>query len=251
MESKTSFNDKIKRGRLPFLIAIIKNELAKNSDPIYNVGIHFVEGPTGVGKTLYLNHTARTLINKDGFVLSNRDQFYHKNIFAFDTSEVWNDGEMKFRLPYYIDDIGKCKGLIFDEINKTFNRRLNRYLSYNDIFIPLVDWAVGHRHDQIPRLYFIGQALELQDTQIQSIMYYKHKIRSKKHYWYYFWKEELLLVKAPKKLRIKHFIKDDETGDFVKFATTTVKLSIDDLITFNTHGFASDHAGLPVYNKLK
>ena len=239
--------DKSHRSRPFFWLKIVLYWLFSSNNALYNNGIHYFDGNTGSGKTLLANIIINNLIKKNGFFYANCDEFFNENVFPLDVLKIFSDGRQKFRLENYIPEIGKNKGLVFDEINRVFNRRLNRTAVYNDIFIPLVNWCVRHRHDKIPRIYFIGQALELQDTQLQSIIRYKHLISSKKKYYYYFWKNELYLVRAPKKIKIVHMIKNKEKDIFKKFGKSKIKVNVSDLLSYNTYGFEEESKSLPTY----
>lgn len=152
----------------------------QNKTPLYNNGIHLFEGPTGAGKTLLMNIVARNLLKGDGFFLTSKDEFYHDRIKNFDLKEIFSKGKINYQLPNFLPELGHNKGVIFEEINWEFNRRMNKQTSYNEMFLPLIEFCVGHRHAKIPRVYFIGQDSDLQDTQLQSIIKYRHIIKSKK-----------------------------------------------------------------------
>ena len=244
-------NKQFKKSRPVFWFHILINWLMQRKNPMFNNGIHYIDGNTGTGKTLLMNIVQRQLLKDTGFMYSNVNEFYSDRVKNFEMVDIWNEGETKFQLPSYIPELGSNKGLIFDEINRIFNRRLNRTNVYNDIFVPLVNWCVTHRHKRIPRIYFIGQNVELQDTQLQSIIRYRHIVNSKKKYFYYFWKNELILIRAPYKIKVEHTIINKATNQFKKFASTKFKVTIQDLLTYNTYGFENDTADLPVYNDFR
>lgn len=247
INEQTKQTRKFKRSRPVFWWNILLNELGANKNPLYNNGIHYLDGPTGSGKTLVMNIAQQTLTSNKGFMWSAVDEFYSDKIKVFDMYDIWKDGKMQYKLPHFLPGLGGCKGMIFDEINRIFNRRLNRLNIYNDVFIPLVNSMVTHRHLRIPRIYFIGQALELQDVQLQLIIRYQHLIQSKKRYYYYFWKKDLILIKAPYKIKVTHMIKDKTKEKFIPFGKTIFKVSLKDLLSYNTYGFETDTNNLPVY----
>jgi hypothetical protein len=240
-------NERFKRSRLVFWFQVLKMLLLNSNNPIYNNGIHLIEGSTGTGKTLLMNIIQTNLLQKKGFMWSNVNQFYTSKVKNFDMANIWNNGKTQYVLPKKLEGFGNCKGIIIDEVNRLFNRRLNRTNIYNEIFIPLVSDIVRHRHLGYPRIYFIGQAEDLQDTQLQSIIRYRHLVKSKKRYYFYFWHNELKIIKAPYKIKIEHLIKDKKTDNYKKYKTTKIKVSIKDLMSYNTYGFAADYNDIPTY----
>jgi len=235
-----------KNSRLVFWFKLFGLWMKNDKNALYNNGIHYIDGSTGVGKTLVMNIVLNRLLKKTGFMFSSIDEFYNPNVKLIDVSKIWNNGKTNYRLPYYYETMGYCKGMIFDEINQIFNRRMNKLTAYNDIFIPLINWCVKHRHKKIPRLYFIGQDLELQDTQLQKIIRYQHVVESKKRYYYYYYRNELIMVQAPKVIKITHYIKNKNGNGFAKFSKTKIKVRIQDLISYNTYGFSNDNDDLPI-----
>lgn len=247
-ETKWSF----KRSRIFFMIQVIAKLLKKKSNPGMAPGIHYIDAPSGGGKTLYMNYLARKMLDDGGFMWANIQEFDHSRIFTFNVKKVWNNGEQLYRLNNYLEP-HYCKGIIFDEINRMFNRRANREKQYNDIFIPMINSMVTHRHDGFPRIYFIGQNVLLQDTQIQSILKWKHMVSCKFKYFYVYWRNELKLVRAPHRIIVTHYKKmgTDESDHAIWKKVTMDKIEIDEnvLNSYNTFAFSKITEALPLYQK--
>lgn len=135
----------------------------------------------------------------------------------------------------------KLYGIIFDEINREFNRRNNRQREYNEAFTGLIEFLVSHRHQDVPRVYFIGQKLELQDTQLQSLFKYQHDIiRTTRRPKYWFYKDKKHLEFIPTKLDIVNRVKsiDDE---FIELNCVRCKITRENLETYNTKALADEY----------
>jgi len=257
MKYKTKWSPK--RSRIPFGIKVLIKWIQGKPGPLYANGVHYIDSSSGGGKTLLMNYIACHLIEKDGFMWSNIDEFDHPRIKAFDIEKLYSNGEANSKLSNVLeikreDHTTKhySKGIIYDELNRYFNRRMNRSRDYNDIFIPLVSDTVIHRHLGHPRIYFIGQSLMMQDTQIAQVAKYRHYVKAKFRWRYYFYRNELRMVYAPYKIKVINFIKTgiDPKGEPI-FKEMRHKLVIripaHYLETYNTHAYADTVKDLPDY----
>ena len=227
----------LNRSRIHFAFRVVGKWFTAKSSLLTAGGVHYIDSSSGGGKTLLMNYILRNLLVKGGFFWTNIDEFNHPRVLTFDINRLFKDGEMKFRLnrtAEFTNSKGDpivhyCKGVIYDELNGFFNRRNNRQSDYNSRFVPLVKNTVIHRHLGLPRIYFIGQSLMLQDTQIQQILKYRHYVQAKFRWRYYFWRQELRLVFAPYKLKIDHFKKMgiDEQGNAIFKKLKSEKIKID------------------------
>ena len=231
-----------KQNIFTWLWQVIKG-LFKKSNIYTALGAHLVSGYMGSGKTLFVNQL-RNAIDKDKyFVLSNIKEF--NDVKTFNLNDIFFDGEQKKSFPTTDEKGRKLWGIIFDEINLTFNRRNNRTRDYNDVFTGLVEFLVSSRHQNIPRVYFIGQKLELQDTQLQSLFKYQHDIiQTKRFPFYWFYKMFYHIEYIPRKLVIVNRVKsiDDE---FIELNVGKVKILKSSLLTYNTKALGEAYAQLP------
>jgi len=242
-----------KRNRLKFWALIIKYKIRYLfSNPLYNNGVHLIEAPSGTGKTLLMNIIIQNTVDADrDFMYCNINQFEASKVQPVDIFDMFQDGMQKYRLALNIND-RRCKGLIIDEINANFNRRLNSRKAYNDIFVGLMEFAVTARHQGLNKLYFIGQDIALQDGQLQQIFKYRHLIYATKRYNYKLYLDTGEVALLPKKLKVIHFVK---TGDkdprgmpiFVPFKTTKIRVDYDKHVkTYNHKGYAQKYSTLPI-----
>ena len=248
----------LKRSRLGFTFRVLVHWFTRSNNPLYANGNHYIDSTSGGGKTLLMNIIIRNSTQRGGFYWANKDEFNNnKRVLIFDIKKLFSKGEQNFRLDPVVEIGGKnnyCKGAIWDEINHQFNRRNNKNKDYNEIFIPLIDQTVTHRHARIPRNYFIGQSIDMQDTQLTQIIKWRHFVKAKYKYYYYYWRNELKLVYAPKKLIVDHYKKMgiDENGNsiFKKISRSKIKVKPIHLETYNTFAFESNYLALPSYNEL-
>lgn len=213
--------------------------------PLYRRGTHIITGYVGSGKTLLVNRLINTIDSDKYFFISNLDEFKQENVYHYDIWELFSNGEQISKLPTRDKKGRKLYALILDEINLKFNRRLNRTTSYNNQFVGLVELLVSSRHQGINRIYFIGQKLELQDTQLQSLFKYCHNIILNKTKAYYeLYLDSGAIVYAPKKLFFENYIKnfDDE---FESEDIRCAKITYNDLSTYNTYGLKNIYENLP------
>lgn len=231
-----------------YIYNIFKN-LFKPRDIITAPGSHIITAYPGGGKTLLANKIINMFESDKYFFYTNVDEFKQNNIKVIDLKEIFKDKKQVKRLAKRDENGRKLGGIIFDEINLNFNRRVNQSKDYNDLFIGLIEMVVTHRHQGIPRLYFLGQKLELQDGQLISLFKYQHDIikkRSHYRYWKYY-KDGAQLV--PTKLFVMHKLKViDETGEhFADYKREKYKVNWFDLESYNTLGLAGTYEKLPVY----
>lgn len=233
-----------KRNIFVWLFLIIKYWLNKLS-LLHATGTHIITGYMGSGKTLVQNKIIRDVDPSKYFFLSNIAEF--EGVKTFNIEDLFSDTEQKKTLPL-IDEYGRrLYGVIFDEINLQFNKRLNRTKDYNNLFIGLVEFLVSSRHQGIPRIYFIGQKLELQDTQLQSLFKYQHdiiKTKRKPKYWFYY--DNGYISFLPHKIILMNRCKSEEVQDqFIDVRKQKIKVKEKDFKTYDTHALAKNYLTLP------
>lgn len=226
------------------IISFIKRLFGKSL--LFANGSHIVTSYPGGGKTLLASHIINSVDSESNFFLSNMAEFPgYDNCYTFDINDIFKDGEQVKSFPT-IDHKGrKIYAIIFDEINLNFNRRMNRTSDYNDIFMGLVEFIVTHRHQDIPRIYFLGQKLELQDTQLQSLFKYQHDIYKCRRWARY--KPYNLgdpLIWYPVKLKIMERVKglDDQ---FTEAGKTKIKISLEECKKYNTKYLGKTYQAKP------
>ncbi len=224
-----------------WLFLIIKGLFSRGS--IYHAnGAHLISGYPGSGKTLFMNQLRNSVDNEKYFFLSNIKEF--DGVKTFNLEDIFSNGEQIRSFPTVDEKGRKLYAVIFDEINLQFNRRMNKSSDYNNLFIGLIEFLVSHRHQDVPRVYFIGQKLELQDGQLQSLFKYQHDIiRTKRWpaYWYY--KENKKVVFIPRKIDIVNRVKsiDDE---FLELNMQRIKIERNSLTTYNTKALGEQYSKL-------
>lgn len=232
-----------------YALAYIKNIFTADN-LMHTLGTHIITGYPGSGKTLLMNRIINSVDSDKYFFYSNIDEFNQDNVFKIDINLLFDEKKQQYKLKEWV---GKRKlyGLILDEINLNFNKRINQSKEYTNVFIGLVEMIVTHRHQNIPRIYFIGQKLELQDTQLLSLFKYQHDIiKTKKRfkYWKYY---KDYLQKIPVKLTIMHRCKtiDDNFTDYKK---EKIRINWHDLESYDTLALRKNYINLkeyPVYIK--
>lgn len=246
----------LKRSRVHFAFKVIGKWLTIQPNVMMNTGCHYIDSSAGGGKTLLMNWIIRNLLSTGGFFWTNINEFHHDRVKSFDLYKVWGSGLQHYKLDNKLPNSEiRCKGIVFDELNRFFNRRQNKQREYNDVFIPLVSSLATHRHDGYPRIYFIGQAVMLQDTQVMQLIKYRHYVTAKFRWRYYFFRNELKMVYAPYKLKIDHFKKIgiNENGDPIwkQIAKSVVKIDPVYLETYDTTAFSQLTDDLPKYSERK
>lgn len=228
-----------------WLFLVIRNLFIKDNDLLYSLGSHIITGYPGAGKTLLAEHIINSVDSEKYFFLSSKEEFYNDNVYNFRLEDIFKENEQKRSFPLLDDKGRQLYAVIFDEINLDFNKRLNRKAEYNDVFIGLIEFIITHRHQDVPRIYFIGQKLELQDTQLQSLFKYHHDI-IKKRLWPKYKPFNLTgnLIYYPVKLKIKHYIKDDN-DELLEIGKEKIKISLDDCKKYNTKALGQRYKKLP------
>jgi len=245
----------LNRSRFVFGVNAFAKFLKGHGDLLYSTGVHFIHGAGGSGKSLLMNIILNELLKNGGFVWCSLDEFDHDRVRYFDVNSMFKDGKQQFRLNKFLTINGKtekCVALIVEELNYQFNRRLNKTADYNNTFIPFMSYLVTSRHRLTDRVYMIGQSLLLQDGQIPTIVKVRHDVRSKKGWWYQFWREDLKMIFAPKQLKVTHYVNNGCSPDGnVTWAKIKKPSKIDvtyrDLTTYRTHAMEFDDDGLPKY----
>lgn len=228
-----------------YIYNVFKNML-KGGGLLYAGGSHIITGYPGSGKTLLMNHIINSVDSDKYFFYTNIDEFNQDNVYKVDLDKLFNEKKQIAKLPTRDKNGRYLYGLILDEINLNFNRRINQTKEYTNLFIGLIELVVTHRHQHIPRLYFIGQKLELQDNQLISLFKYQHDIVQNKkrfRYWFYYDKH---VERIPIKLKIIHRIKDIN-DEFIEFDKEKVKIKWYELGTYNTYALQKVYNELPEY----
>lgn len=230
-----------------FCLKVILSIFKRNKG-IKSNGTHFIAGLPGSGKTLLVNSIINEFDKEKYFFLSNLKEFNQENVYSFKMTDIFSDNTQIKSFPL-IDHKGrKLGGIIFDEINLHFNKRLNRKGEYNDIFVGLIEFLVSHRHQGVPRLYFIGQKLELQDTQLVSLFKYYHDIvRTKRvpKYWHYLANHKVV-VWLPFKIKYLTYTKDiNDEFKLIKERPFVKKIRKRDLLSYDTKALGKLYKDLP------
>lgn len=254
--------------KIPFyfkkLIRIIL-DLFRKSNILYSKGTHIITGYPGSGKSLLMSHIINNVDKNKYFWLCNLKEYHQENVYNFNLEDVFNDKMQLKRFPTKDAKGRKLYGVIFDEINLSFNKRDNRSKEYNSLFIGLMEFLVSRRHQGIDRVYFIGQKLELQDTQLMSIFQFQHDIYFKKETYLYYYRRYLLspyyeflkhykyederkffkgFIKTPKYVKLVNLYKSIE-DEFLPYDELKITFDLFDLELYDTHVLKQD------YNKLK
>lgn len=213
-------------------------------------GAHIITGYPGCGKTLLAEKIINEVDASKYFFITNIDEFYNENVYHYNVFGLFYETKQIKKLPIRDEKGRKLYGLILDEINLKYNRRLNRSKDYNNSFVGLIELLVTHRHQKIPRVYFIGQKLELQDGQLQSLFKYWHNIiYNKLRPSWKFYKNGKGYVIVPKKLFIENFIKSYQDEYLQDENISIVKISYEDLTGYNTYGLAETYEQLPTLKR--
>lgn len=236
-----------KRNYITYIAALTRHIIKQRRTNIlhYN-GLHLIAGGTGSGKTLLSSIILNKIIpdndSNNAFFWSNIDQYDKNKTKILNLNDVFYDGEQQKRLYNR-----GCKGMILDEINLNFNRRNNGKKSYNDVFMGLIELSITHRHQGIPRIYYIGQSEELQDIQLQHIFRYKHVVKKRSKWSYYFYNVDGVIMTIPKYLIVTSYIKNDNR-EWIFAKRQKIKITIADLEKYNTFGFSNRLLDKPIYN---
>jgi len=248
-----------KRSRILFFLKVFWKWLQGKPSALYAPGWHLITGFTGGGKTLLMNIIQIRILLSGGFGWSNIDEFFSPKIKTFEIREMFKDGDQKYRLNKFITRDGKkerCKLVIIDELNREFNRRMNKSSIYNNVFVPMIAWIVTIRHQLCDRGYLIGQSVLLQDGQISAVVQWRHDVSPSKRWQYYFFREKGLMLYLPKYLKVTHFKNGgpDNSGNIIWIPMkhiSRIKVHPKDFETYNTYAFAEMFSKLPEYSERK
>lgn len=224
---------------------LVLKAIFKKGNLLMAKGVHLISGYMGSGKTLLASHLINEIDSTKYFFLSNLAEF--NDVKSFDLADIFYDNEQNKSFPLYDERGRRLYAIILDEINLKFNKRLNKKADYNDMFIGLQSFLVTARHQGIDRIYFIGQKLELQDTQLISLFKYQHDIYKTKrfpYYWYYY--ENNYIEFVPRKLKMINRVKAlDNSNEFVDISKSKVKICYSDLVNYNTKFLGNEYSKLP------
>jgi len=209
--------------------------------PIDKNGIHCISGRTGSGKTLLASVISRKLSEQGITVYSNSR--FNNRVKTFDITDHFDDFEIKKPLENGV--------VVFDEIQKDFNKRLNQRGEYNSVFIPLVEWLTTHRHHGIKKVYFITQSWDRLDVQLQDLIHRVHFVWSSFVPSYKHWIRHKAMPPFVRPYTLKFYSrhKEDFTKDdfdrYVKKGKINYRppkkfkerVTIEELIDFETYAF--------------
>lgn len=137
---------------------------------IMRPGIHAIIGDTGGGKTLLAHLTAERHRRKKRHCVSNSK--FNRWIKKINITDHFSDYAVKKPLENCV--------VWFDEIHRDFNKRENRKTEYNSVFIPLIEWLVTHRHNNVYAVYFMALSWDRLDVQFQDLIQKAHFVWPKK-----------------------------------------------------------------------
>lgn len=237
---------------IAFILSIIKMWL---TEPIRRRGLHAIIGDTGDGKTMTANILSREL-HANGWTVFSNSQF-NDIVHEFDIDKFFKDGKQ-------IRPLYNCV-LILDEIQHEFNKRMNKTKEYNDVFVPFIKMVTTHRHDGIVKIYFLTQAWDNLDVQIQRLIHRVHIVKARQFPSLYEWlrKDSFKTTIRPTAIKVNSFRKDafmtsdyekyvNRHGEIVhkKFSKYTIPVSINTLMEYNTHAFKGRAFGVdaPTWN---
>lgn len=215
------------------------------------IGSYIITGYPGAGKGVLTSHLIQNIDPNKYFFYSNIDEFKTDNVKVFDLDKVFYDGKQQAQFPRKDEKGRRLYAVIFDEINLNFNRRINQKREYIDKFLGIMEFITTHRHQGVPRVWFLGQKIELQDTQLKSMFKYQVDIigsRKKAPYWLF--KETGVLSYVPFKLKIVQKIKG-QNDDFLQVSKLKkIKMLKRDIENYNDKALSSNYSSLPyVQNK--
>ena len=216
---------------------------------IMRPGIHAITGDTGSGKTLLASIISTRFAKNGRKVYAN--SAFNKRVKVFNLNDIFDNMDMISDELIKKDD-EPPKVVIFDEIQRDFNKRMNRKREYNDIFIPLIEWLATHRHNGITHVYFITQSWNRLDIQLQDFIQRVHMVTGRKRPSFAVWlrdKKWRPIVRPYKILFYSRRKKDMEMDDiqqyvnrkreiaYKKIRPSKIKVELSDLVDFNTHAF--------------
>lgn len=222
--------------------------------PVYKRGIHCISGDTGAGKTL-LAHLVTKKFKKKGIPIISNSAF-SPHVKVIDIEDYFDDYEQKKPLENCI--------VVFDEIQRQFNKRQNRKNDYNAVFLPLIEWLTTHRHNGVIIVYFLTQSYNQLDIQLQNLIHRVEFVFSAPKPDFKIWlrDKKFRVLSRPKKVwYYSKRKKDIDQGDIQKYIMSSEKrvhnkyvnwrgkqiykktpkyyepVSLADLETFNTYAF--------------
>ena len=216
--------------------------------PIRKRGIHAILQETGGGKTITAHLIDKELVKQGWSVYSNSP--FNEYVKTFNIEEYFGGGEQ-------LKPLNNCI-LILDEIQHDFNRRMNRQKDYNDIFMPFIKMLTTHRHDDIVKIYFLTQAWEQLDIQLQRLIHRVHIVKVRQFPSLYEWlrRKKWRTNIRPTAVKVHSFRKSafqlsdyekyiDKSGDmkYKRPKKYTLNVRIKDLIDFETHAFKNKAYG--------
>ena len=235
-------------GKARWLKLKITNLFQRKPPNLTALGSYLITGYPGAGKNLLLSY----LINKVEEIYPGKYFWYcsvpgeynQKNVFGFNMKDIFDDKEQISRFPLKKGN-RVLYGVIFDEINREFNRRDNTTTRYKERFLGFSEFLVTHRHQGVPRVYMIGQKKELQDTQIISLAKMQLDIiHTRRRNTYSFYKKTGTTNKIPVLLKIKLF-KKDWNDQYAPAGLVKIKPRTKDLLSYNSLALAEKYSKLP------
>ena len=224
--------------------------------PIRKRGIHAILQETGGGKTITAHLLDKEILKKGWTVYSNSK--FNDYMKPFDLEEYFGGGEQ-------LKPLTNCI-LILDEIQHDFNRRMNRQKDYNDIFMPFIKMLTTHRHDNIVKVYFLTQAWEQLDIQLQRLIHRVHIVKARQYPSLYEWlrRKSWRTNFRPTSVKVHSFRKSafqlsdyekyiDKKGDmkYKRPKKYSISIRIKDLVDFQTHAFKNKAYGKSSVDKKK
>lgn len=209
--------------------------------PAKRPGIQAICGDTGAGKT-FLAYMLAVYWSQRGYKIYSNSKFCHL------VNEIKIDDHYS---NFQIKKPMKNGVFFFEEVNREFNRRLNKRNDYNEVFVPMIDDILTHRHNNVPAVYMITQSWDKLDSQLQSIVHRVNFVWSRKKPSFKAWMKSKRFRPSlvPKKITyISRKRKEIERDDFDKYVKKGdikyrpirkygVKVSLDDLVSFNTYAY--------------
>ncbi len=203
-------------------------------------GIKCVTGDTGGGKSLLAHIISQAKKDKIKIVSNSK---FNNDMEIIDIFDHFNEFEIK-------KDLSNCI-VIFDEIQKDFNKRMNRANDYNAVFIPLIEWLTTRRHRNVPMVIFLTQSWDMLDVQLQRIIENVIFVTGKPRQVFSAWvrTSKIRPLVAPKAIqyyaRRRKDLLDSDIEKYVsrkkikyrKIRKYKVPVTIEHLLTFDTFAF--------------
>ncbi len=240
-----------KRNKINYFFDFLRAKFKRKSF-FGNVGSYLITGYPGAGKGVLASHLIQKVDPKKYFFYSNIDEFKCDNVYVFNIDELFQEGKQKFKFSTKDKQGRRLYAVIFDEINLNFNRRINQRKDYVDKFLGLMEFCTTHRHQHVPRVWFLGQKMELQDTQLQSIFkYWADIVGSKKNAPFWIYQKSGLIQFVPKKLKILLHIKGQKNDFVIISKPIKVKIMRQDLENYDDKALSAEYDKLPFIPTIK